>query len=239
MNENFNYVQSPNAGTLANKVMRRVYVKMLVAMLVTAATSMYVSSNEAILQLIFGNSFITIGLVISQIAVVLVLSGRLNKLSITSATLLFYLYSVLTGVVFSSILLLYTATSVGMTFLITAGVFAAMSIYGFTTSNDLTKFGSIMFMALIGLIICSVVNIFLKSSGMEWIISLAGVAIFIGLTAWDTQKIKNAAMYATDGTSAEKLATFGALSLYLDFVNLFLYLLRFFGGSRLLFGRIG
>lgn len=232
MNENFNYVQSPNAGTLANKVMRRVYVKMLVAMLVTAATSMYVSSNEAILQLIFGNSFITIGLVISQIAVVLVLSGRLNKLSITSATLLFYLYSVLTGVVFSSILLLYTATSVGMTFLITAGVFAAMSIYGFTTSNDLTKFGSIMFMALIGLIICSVVNIFLKSSGMEWIISLAGVAIFIGLTAWDTQKIKNAAMYATDGTSAEKLATFGALSLYLDFVNLFLYLLRFFGGSR-------
>ena len=232
MNENFNYMQSPNAGTLANKVMRRVYVKMLVAMLVTAATSMYVSSNEAILQLIFGNSFVTIGLVISQIAVVLVLSGRLNKLSITSATLLFYLYSVLTGVVFSSILLLYTATSVGMTFLITAGVFAAMSIYGFTTSNDLTKFGSIMFMALIGLIICSVVNIFLKSSGMEWIISLAGVAIFIGLTAWDTQKIKNAAMYATDGTSAEKLATFGALSLYLDFVNLFLYLLRFFGGSR-------
>ena len=232
MNENFNYVQSPNAGTLANKVMRRVYVKMLVAMLVTAATSMYVSSNEAILQLIFGNSFVTIGLVISQIAVVLVLSGRLNKLSITSATLLFYLYSVLTGVVFSSILLLYTATSVGMTFLITAGVFAAMSIYGFTTSNDLTKFGSIMFMALIGLIICSVVNIFLKSSGMEWIISLAGVAIFIGLTAWDTQKIKNAAMYAIDGTSAEKLATFGALSLYLDFVNLFLYLLRFFGGSR-------
>ena len=232
MNENFNYVQSPNAGTLANKVMRRVYVKMLVAMLVTAATSMYVSSNEAILQLIFGNSFVTIGLVISQIAVVLVLSGRLNKLSITSATLLFYLYSVLTGVVFSSILLIYTATSVGMTFLITAGVFAAMSIYGFTTSNDLTKFGSIMFMALIGLIICSVVNIFLKSSGMEWIISLAGVAIFIGLTAWDTQKIKNAAMYATDGTSAEKLATFGALSLYLDFVNLFLYLLRFFGGSR-------
>lgn len=232
MNENFNYVQSPNAGTLANKVMRRVYVKMLVAMLVTAATSMYVSNNEAILQLIFGNSFITIGLVISQIAVVLVLSGRLNKLSITSATLLFYLYSVLTGVVFSSILLLYTATSVGMTFLITAGVFAAMSIYGFTTSNDLTKFGSIMFMALIGLIICSVVNIFLKSSGMEWIISLAGVAIFIGLTAWDTQKIKNAAMYAIDGTSAEKLATFGALSLYLDFVNLFLYLLRFFGGSR-------
>ena len=231
MNENFNYVQSPSAG-MANKVMRHVYVKMLVAMLVTAATSMYVSSNEAILQLIFGNSFVTIGLVISQIAVVLVLSGRLNKLSITSATLLFYLYSVLTGVVFSSILLLYTATSVGMTFLITAGVFAAMSIYGFTTSNDLTKFGSIMFMALIGLIICSVVNIFLKSSGMEWIISLAGVAIFIGLTAWDTQKIKNAAMYATDGTSAEKLATFGALSLYLDFVNLFLYLLRFFGGSR-------
>ena len=232
MNENFNYVQSPSAGTLANKVMRRVYVKMLVAMLVTAVTSIYVSGSETILRFIYGNTFVTWGLIISQIAVVLVLSGRLNKLSVTAATLLFYLYSVLTGVVFSSILLLYTASSVGMTFLITAGVFAAMSIYGFTTSNDLTKFGSIMFMALIGLIICSVVNIFLKSSGMEWIISLAGVAIFIGLTAWDTQKIKNAAMYAPDGTSAEKLATFGALSLYLDFVNLFIYLLRFFGGSR-------
>ena len=232
MNENFNYVQSPSAGTLANKVMRRVYVKMLVAMLVTAVTSIYVSGSETILRFIYGNTFVTWGLIISQIAVVLVLSGRLNKLSVTAATLLFYLYSVLTGVVFSSILLLYTASSVGMTFLITAGVFAAMSIYGFTTSNDLTKFGSIMFMALIGLIICSVVNIFLKSSGMEWIISLAGVAIFIGLTAWDTQKIKNAAMYAADGTSAEKLATIGALSLYLDFVNLFIYLLRFFGGSR-------
>ena len=232
MNENFNYGQSPSAGTLANKVMRRVYVKMLVAMLVTAVTSIYVSGSETILRLIYGNAFVTWGLIISQIAVVLVLSGRLNKLSVTAATLLFYLYSVLTGVVFSSISLLYTATSVGMTFLITAGVFAAMSIYGFATSNDLTKFGSIMFMALIGLIICSVVNIFLKSSGMEWIISLAGVAIFIGLTAWDTQKIKNAAMYAADGTSAEKLATIGALSLYLDFVNLFIYLLRFFGGSR-------
>ena len=232
MNENFNYVQSPSAGALANKVMRRVYVKMLVAMLVTAVTSIYVSGRETILRFIYGNTFVTWGLIISQIAVVLVLSGRLNKLSVTAATLLFYLYSVLTGVVFSSILLLYTASSVGMTFLITAGVFAAMSIYGFTTSNDLTKFGSIMFMALIGLIICSVVNIFLKSSGMEWIISLAGVAIFIGLTAWDTQKIKNAAMYAPDGTSAEKLATIGALSLYLDFVNLFIYLLRFFGGSR-------
>lgn len=232
MNENFNYVQSPSAGSLANKVMRRVYVKMLVAMLVTAVTSIYVSGSETILRFIYGNTFVTWGLIISQIAVVLVLSGRLNKLSVTAATLLFYLYSVLTGVVFSSILLLYTASSVGMTFLITAGVFAAMSIYGFTTSNDLTKFGSIMFMALIGLIICSVVNIFLKSSGMEWIISLAGVAIFIGLTAWDTQKIKNAAMYAADGTSAEKLATIGALSLYLDFVNLFIYLLRFFGGSR-------
>ena len=232
MNENFNYVQSPSTGALANKVMRRVYVKMLVAMLVTAVTSIYVSGSETILRFIYGNTFVTWGLIISQIAVVLVLSGRLNKLSVTAATLLFYLYSVLTGVVFSSILLLYTASSVGMTFLITAGVFAAMSIYGFTTSNDLTKFGSIMFMALIGLIICSVVNIFLKSSGMEWIISLAGVAIFIGLTAWDTQKIKNAAMYAADGTSAEKLATIGALSLYLDFVNLFIYLLRFFGGSR-------
>lgn len=217
--------------SLTNSVMRRVYFKMFLAMVVTAVTSMFVAGNEAILTMIFSNRMAPIVLLVLQVGVVLVLSGRIHKLSTPVASLLFYLYSVLTGVVFSVILLVYTASSIAYTFFITAGVFAAMSIYGYFTSNDLSRMGSILFMALIGLIVCSLVNIFVNSSTMDWIISFAGVLIFIGLTAWDTQKIKQMTQYA-DQSMAGKIATLGALNLYLDFVNLFLYLLRFFGDSR-------
>ena len=226
-----NELRNTAAVSLTNSVMRRVYFKMFLAMIVTAVTSVFVAGNEAILTLIFSSRVAPIVLLVLQVGVVLILSGRIQKLSTGTASLLFYLYSVLTGVTLSVILLVYTASSIAQTFFITAAVFAAMSIYGYFTSNDLSRFGSIMFMALIGLIICSVVNIFLKSSGMEWIISLAGVAIFIGLTAWDTQKIKYMTAYA-DESMVGKIATIGALNLYLDFVNLFLYLLRFFGDSR-------
>lgn len=217
--------------SLTNSVMRRVYFKMFLAMVVTAVTSMFVAGNEAILTMIFSNRMAPIVLLVLQVGVVLVLSGRIHKLSTPVASLLFYLYSVLTGVVFSVILLVYTASSIAYTFFITAGVFAAMSIYGYFTSNDLSRMGSILFMALIGLIVCSLVNIFVNSSTMDWIISFVGVLIFIGLTAWDTQKIKQMTQYA-DQSMAGKIATLGALNLYLDFVNLFLYLLRFFGDSR-------
>lgn len=217
--------------SLTNSVMRRVYFKMFLAMVVTAITSMFVAGNEAILTMIFSNRMAPIVLLVLQVGVVLVLSGRIHKLSTPVASLLFYLYSVLTGVVFSVILLVYTASSIAYTFFITAGVFAAMSVYGYFTSNDLSRMGSILFMALIGLIVCSLVNIFVNSSTMDWIISFAGVLIFIGLTAWDTQKIKQMTQYA-DQSMAGKIATLGALNLYLDFVNLFLYLLRFFGDSR-------
>ena len=217
--------------SLTNSVMRRVYFKMFLAMVVTAVTSMFVAGNEAILTMIFSNRMAPIVLLVLQVGVVLVLSGRIHKLSTPVASLLFYLYSVLTGVVFSVILLVYTASSIAYTFFITAGAFAAMSIYGYFTSNDLSRMGSILFMALIGLIVCSLVNIFVNSSTMDWIISFVGVLIFIGLTAWDTQKIKQMTQYA-DQSMAGKIATLGALNLYLDFVNLFLYLLRFFGDSR-------
>jgi FtsH-binding integral membrane protein len=217
--------------TLLNSVMKRVYFKMFMAMLVTAVTAFYVSGSESLLSMIYGNQIIFFGLIIAELGVVLYLSGRLHKLSNLAAKMLFYVYSILNGVVLSSVLLVYTGTSVFTTFVITAGVFAAMSIYGYFTSNDLSRFGSIMFMALIGLIICSVVNLFMQSSTMDWIISFAGVVIFIGLTAWDTQKIKQSAMFA-DAESAEKLSTIGALGLYLDFVNMFLYLLRFFGNRE-------
>ena len=226
-----NELRNTAAVSLTNSVMRRVYFKMFLAMIVTAVTSVFVAGNEAILTLIFSSRVAPIVLLVLQVGVVLILSGRIQKLSTGTASLLFYLYSVLTGVTLSVILLVSTASSIAQTFFITAAVFAAMSIYGYFTSNDLSRFGSIMFMALIGLIVCSLVNMFFKSSTMDWIISFAGVLIFIGLTAWDTQKIKYMTAYA-DESMVGKIATIGALNLYLDFVNLFLYLLRFFGDSR-------
>lgn len=226
-----NELRNTAAVSLTNSVMRRVYFKMFLAMIVTAVTSVFVAGNEAILTLIFSSRVAPIVLLVLQVGVVLILSGRIQKLSTGTASLLFYLYSVLTGVTLSVILLVYTASSIAQTFFITAAVFAAMSVYGYFTSNDLSRFGSIMFMALIGLIVCSLVNMFFKSSTMDWIISFAGVLIFIGLTAWDTQKIKYMTAYA-DESMVGKIATIGALNLYLDFVNLFLYLLRFFGDSR-------
>ena len=144
---------------------------------------------------------------------------------------MFYVYSILNGIVLTAILDAYTASSVFGTFVITAAVFGTMTIYGYVTKSDLSRVGNFLFMALIGLIICTIVNLFMHSSTMEWIISFAGVVIFIGLTAWDTQKIKQMAAFA-DESQAGKLATIGALSLYLDFVNLFLYLLRFFGSRE-------
>ena len=149
-------------------------------------------------------------------------------LLVTMATLLFFLYSALNGVTLSYIFAIYSPQSIFLTFCITAGTFGAMSIYGYFTRQDLTKMGSFLIMALLGLIVCAVVNIFLANSALDWVISIAGVAIFVGLTAWDTQKIKQMAAM-TDTTNAGKVATLGALSLYLDFVNLFIHLLRIFG----------
>ena len=208
--------KSATGTSVLSMVMRKVYGRMFLALVVTALTSLYVASSPAILSVVLGNRAVFF-------------SGMLNKLSTTTATLLFYLYAVLNGVVFSSIFVVYDLGSIAYTFFITAGVFGAMSVYGMVTKNDMTKFGSYCIMGLFGLIIASVVNIFVANSTLDWIISLFGVALFIGLTAWDTQKIKNAA-YVTDPSQTGKLATIGALSLYLDFINLFLYLLRIFGG---------
>lgn len=214
-----------------SQVMRQVFTKMFLAMEITALSAYMVLSIPELATFIFTKPMVYWGLLIGEIVMVIALSAALNKLSNIGATLLFYAYSILNGLTLSCIVLVYTSASIVMTFAITAGVFATMAIYGYVTKNDLTKFGSFMTMALFGLIICIVVNMFMHSSTMEWIISFAGVVIFIGLTAWDVQKIKRMAMM-TDYNNASKLATIGALSLYLDFVNLFLYLLRFFGNSR-------
>ncbi|MBS7410338.1 MAG: Bax inhibitor-1/YccA family protein, partial [Muribaculaceae bacterium] len=200
------------------------------ALLVTAATSFAVLLNGTFMMFMLQNSWAYWGLLIAEIVLVFSVSGAINKLSATTANLLFFLYAIINGVVLSTIFLVYTGTSIFQTFLITAGVFGAMAIYGYTTKSDLSKFGSILMMALIGLLVCIVVNIFLASSRLDWIISIVGVGIFIGLTAWDTQKIKHMVAYADTPEALSKVSTLGALSLYLDFINLFLYLLRFFGG---------
>lgn len=232
-NQQYGYGAQPTI-TLTHsvsKVMRSVYMRMFLGLLVTAGVAIYVAASPAIMSAIFSSKLTFWSLIIAEFACVIAITGAINKLSTFAATSLFFLYAVLNGVVFSSIFWAFELGSIAYTFAITAGVFGAMSIYGYLTSNDLTKMGSFLFMALIGLIITTIVNIFVGSSTLEWLISFAGVAIFIGLTAWDTQKIKQMVQYS-DSSQVGKIATIGALTLYLDFINLFLYMLRFFGNSR-------
>ena len=214
-------------------LMRKVYVWMALALAITGVTAYGVANSPNIMVAIFSNRLLFWGLIIAELALVFIVSGMINRLSLTTATLLFTLYSVLNGVVLSSIFVVYSGTSIAKVFFITAGTFLAMAVYGYTTKRDLSSMGKLMFMGLIGLIIASVVNLFLKSSGLDLILSYIGVIVFVGLTAWDTQKIKQMlAMQEDIDEGAQKIALVGALSLYLDFINLFLYLLRIFGGSR-------
>ena len=211
-------------------LMRKVYVWMTFALAITGITAYLVATNETLLTLIYSHQAVMWVLVIAELAIVIGVTAAINKLSLPVATLLFVVYSVLNGALFSSIFLVYTMASIAKVFFITAGTFGAMSLYGYTTKSDLTSWGKILIMGVLGLIIATVVNIFLKSSGLEMIISYAGVLIFVGLTAYDTQKIKQMCLQAPDaGETMQKYALLGALSLYLDFINLFIYLLRLFG----------
>ena len=232
-NNNYNNYNSYGADTrsLATKVsavMKRVYFKMTLGLLVSAFVAMWCSDSAAYWGFMQSHSWAIWGLLIAEVGLVIAITGAIRRLSSAAATGLFYLVAALNGVSLAPIFMIYTSHSISVTFFVTAGTFAAMSIYGYFTSNDLSKMGSILFMALIGLIIASVVNLFLHSETMMWIITYAGVLIFVGLTAWDTQQIKNMAIQM-DSASTGKLATIGALNLYLDFINLFLYLLRIFG----------
>ena len=224
-------VQAENEATLQRYVagvMRRVYGKMTLGLLLTALTSVFVASNQALLSLLFSSTATIWILFAVEIGLVIYLSARIDKISAGTATALFFLYSALNGVALTPIFLVYTGASIAKAFFLTAGTFGVMTVAGYVTKKDLSKFGSYLFMALIGLIICSLVNLFMKSSMMDWCISIAGVLIFTGLTAWDTQAIKRMCA-ESDPSMIGKVATMGALSLYLDFINLFLYLLRIFG----------
>ena len=211
-------------------LMRKVYVWMTLALVLTGVTAYGVATSPGILTALYSNQILLWGLVIADFAIVFGVSAAINRLSLTTATLLFVLYSVINGASFSSIFIVYTMSSIASVFFITAGTFAVMALIGYTTKTDLSSMGKILFMALIGIIIATIVNIFLKSSGLEMIVSYLGVLIFVGLTAYDTQKIKNMLLMAPDASeSSQKIALLGALTLYLDFINLFIYLLRIFG----------
>ena len=227
-------VQAENEITLKRYVagvMRKVYGKMTLGLLVTAITSFLLLLTPAALSLLFSSTATIWILFAIELGVVIYLSARIDKLSTGMATTLFYLYSALNGVALTPIFLAYTGVSIAMTFAITAGTFGAMTIFGYVTRQDLSKFGSYLIMALFGLIVCMLVNLFLKNSMFDMLISGAGVLIFVGLTAWDTQAIKRMCAQA-DPSDLGKVATMGALSLYLDFINLFLHLLRFFGSRN-------
>jgi FtsH-binding integral membrane protein len=212
-----------------NTLIRQVYAWMGAGLTVTAVMALITLSSPTILNAITGNRLLFFGLMIGELALVFTLSGAINRMSASTATLIFIAYSALNGVTLSVVALVYTANSIASTFVITAGMFGAMSVYGYATKRDLTSWGSFLFMGLIGVVIASVVNIFVGSSAVSWVISGVGVIVFTGLTAYDTWKIKE---LAAQGTEGRKPAILGALTLYLDFINLFLMLLRFFGGSR-------
>lgn len=224
---------APRAEVL-NAYMRGVYQWMAGGLGLTAIMAYMVASSPSLVQAIFGNPILFWGLIIAEFGLVMGISGGISKLSASTASGLFLLYSALNGVTLSAILLAYTQASVAGTFVICAGMFGAMSVYGMVTKKDLTSMGSFMFMGLIGIILASVVNIFLKSPGLDFAISGIGVLVFVGLTAYDTQKLKVMGQSApmNDATAVRRGTILGALTLYLDFINLFLMLLRFFGQGR-------
>lgn len=206
---------------------------MAAALTLTGLTAYFLSQSVDFITYLYTHPSLVWICLFAELGVVLLLSARVMRMSMSAATLLFILYSVLNGVTFSTIFLVYDLGTISTTFFVTAGTFFAMSLVGYVTKMDLSRIGNVLYMMLIGLLIATVVNIFVASSTLYWITTYAGVIIFVGLTAWDTQKLKQIFYdYGTNDESGQKLALLGALTLYLDFINLFLFLLRIFGGSR-------
>lgn len=219
--------------SIVNSVMKNIFALMTLALAATGAISYIVSNNIQIIKTIIENQPLFWGLIIGELVLVIVLSAMINKISFTTALILFALYSVINGVTLAPLFIVFTAESIASAFFVTAGTFGAMAIFGYITKFDLSGIGKILIMALFGLIIASIVNIFLASSQMEMIINYAGVLIFTGLTAYDTQKIKN---LVQDNINNEniipKLSVIGSLTLYLDFINLFIKLLQLMGKRK-------
>ncbi|TDJ59485.1 MAG: Bax inhibitor-1/YccA family protein [Nitrospina sp.] len=227
------YMSQDAVAAEQQRFMVRVYNWMGAGLAMTGGVSWYVSTSETILNLLVTQPILFFGLLIAELGLVFYLAARVMQMDVGQAMGVFFLYAGLNGVTLAPLFLLYTTASLASTFFVTAGMFGAMSFYGYTTKKDLTSLGGFLFMGLIGIIIASVVNMFLHNSMLYWIISYAGVLIFVGLTAYDTQKIKETNILGNEGTDEDtKEAIRGALTLYLDFINLFLMLLRIMGTRR-------
>ncbi|WCN37366.1 Bax inhibitor-1/YccA family protein [Aneurinibacillus uraniidurans] len=216
--------------TEQRRYMQRVFSWMFAGLLMTAIVAYALSLNDNVLAYFSANPFALFGIIIAELVMVFFLSARVQKLSVTTAMLLFFVYAALNGITFSLVFAVYTTASIATTFLVTAGMFGAAALYGYVTKRDLSRMGSILFMMLIGLLLATLVNFFLASSTLYWLTTYAGVIIFTGLTAYDIQAIREANVIGNEGSDDDtKEAIMGALILYLDFINLFLYLLRIFG----------
>ena len=215
--------------SVRQKFMAGVYGWMASGLLISAVAAFFTANTLFIRNLLFGNLFVMIGLVIIEFVLVFTLVGRIAKMSVSSARFFFILYSIVNGITLSSVLLLYTGTSIAQIFFTTALMFGAMSVYGMKTKTDLSSFGRYFTMAIIGIIIASLINMFMRSGTLDWIISIVSVVVFTGLTAYDTQKMLRISVYADGSENFQKVAIIGALELYLDFINMFLALLRLFG----------
>ncbi|MCS7076658.1 MAG: Bax inhibitor-1/YccA family protein [Bacteroidia bacterium] len=243
---NHNYYQSTYSNNVyarqaiefGKTLMAKVYLWMFIALVISGLTAMYTHSSDLFFteeegRIILKNQGLFWFVIIAEFILVFILSAAIQRMSAIVATLMFIVYSALNGLTLSMVLMTYTTSSVVNTLFVTAGTFGAMSFLGFTTKQDLTRFGSYLFMLLIGVIIASIVNIFTRSSALEWVISFVGLAVFIGLSAYDTQKIKMMAeSIPADSEQGKRFAIYGALQLYLDFINIFLYLLRLFGERK-------
>jgi FtsH-binding integral membrane protein len=222
------YVAADQAEVQQRSIISQAYLWMAVGLAITGGVAAFTASSPTMRTLVFGNVLIFWGLLLVEIILVIVLAAAITRLPVGVALTVFVVYAALNGLTLSGIFLAYTSASLASTFFITAGTFAVMAIYGYTTKRDLTRLGNLLFMALIGLILASLVNLFLHLAAIYWITTFLGVLIFVGLIAYDTQKLKRLGS-AYGGDSASRLAILGALSLYLDFINLFLFLLRIFG----------
>jgi uncharacterized protein len=214
-------------------VFSQVYLLMTLGLVITAVVAAWVSTSPTMVRLIFTNWWVPLALFVVQIILVIALTAAISRLSTGVAVALFVAYAALLGVTLSAIFIVYTDASIATTFLVTGGTFGVMSVFGFVTKRDLTKMGSLFIMLLIGFVLGSLLNMFLHSSALYWILTYVGIAIFVGLIAYDTQKIKRmAASGLARGRHRSGIVVMGALALYLDFINLFLLLLRIFGRSR-------
>jgi len=220
----------PHVQEAQRALITKVYGWMCLALAITAIVAMYTASASGLLNFVYQNRMIFFILIIAELGAVVFLTARIHKMSAATATTTFIAYSVLNGLTLSVIFVMYTGASIASTFFVTGGTFGIMSFYGYVTKRDLTSIGNLAFMALIGLIIASVVNMFLHNETIYWIVTFVGVLVFVGLTAYDTQKIKQGGFLPGEGYEMErKNAIIGALRLYLDFINLFLMLLRIMG----------